>query len=376
MDEIFSNGPRPASITAFLLATVLVVLIMVNGSTILVPIVVAIGIWLVLNNVADLIHRWKFGRFQLPRPVAMAVGMLFILLLGMRVTGLFVRNTRHFMRELPVYTENLNSLLNTIPDTVWKILLGEDAALSTDIVEHLFIYAADFFTAYLSTVAAQTANFASNAVYIAVYVIFLLLEQGTFAAKTRYMFSDPTRRTEFQTIMQSIREQVQTYITVKTAVSFITGLVSYGIMLLFQLEHAIIWALLIFVLNFIPNIGSIIAVAFPAIMGLLQFGNFATVSTLIIVLGLVQVAVGYFVEPRMMGNQLNISPFVVLVALGVFGAIWGITGMFLSVPLTVMLMIVFSHFDSTRPIAVLLSGDGQVYGVEGTDPASIALSGQ
>lgn len=370
MNNIFADGPRPASITAFLLTTVLVVLIMINGSTILVPIVVAIGIWLVLNNVANLIHGWKFGGFQLPRSVAMGLGMLIILLLSMRLTGLFVRNTRQFMRELPVYTENLNSLLNTIPASVWTMLLGEDADLSVSIVDHLFTYATDFFTAYISTVAAQTANFASNAIYIAVYVIFLLLEQGTFAAKTRYMFSDPTRRTEFQTIMQSIQEQVQTYITVKTAVSFITGLVSYVIMLLFQLEHAIIWALLIFILNFIPNIGSIIAVAFPAIMGLLQFGNFATVSMLVLILGLVQVAVGYFVEPRMMGNQLNISPFVVLVALGVFGAIWGITGMFLSVPLTVMLMIVFSHFDTTRPLAVLLSGDGKVYGIEESDPVS------
>ena len=143
-----------------------------------------------------------------------------------------------------------------------------------------------------------------------------------------------------------------------------TGIISYIIMWLFSLDYAIIWAILIFILNYIPNIGSIIAVIFPVIMGLLQFGDLTTVGGLTAALGVVQLAIGNFIEPRLMGNQLNISSFVVLVALGVFGSIWGIAGMFLSVPLTVVIMIILSHFDTTRFIAVMLSGDGIVYGVE------------
>ncbi|MCB0083127.1 MAG: AI-2E family transporter, partial [Caldilineaceae bacterium] len=178
-------------------------------------------------------------------------------------------------------------------------------------------------------------------------------------------------RGEFQIIMRSIHEQIQTYITVKTIVSLITALVSFAAMILFDLDYAVVWALLIFILNFIPNIGSVVAVAFPVLMALLQFGDWTTVGALALALIIIQMINGYFIEPRMMGNQLNLSPFVVLVSLGVFGAIWGITGMFLSVPLTVILMIVFSHFDSTRPIAVLLSGDGIVHGVQIDEPVNV-----
>lgn len=364
MDSILSTASRPLSITTFLLASVLIVLIMMGASATLIPIVIAIGIWLVLNDITSFIHRVKIAGFQLPRPLAMILGLVAISLLTLRVTGILVRNMADFSLTLPAYIENLNALLNTIPQAVWVVLLGENADLSVTMVDQLFIYATDFLTAYVSTVVAGAASLTGNAIYIAVYVIFLLWEQGTFATKVRNMFRGNQRREEFQLIVDSIHTQVQTYLTVKSIVSLIAGAISYGIMVLFGLNHAIVWAILIFILNFIPNIGSIIALLFPIMMGLLQFADLAAVSALGAALGLVQVAVGYFVEPRMMGNQLNLSPFVVLVALGVFGAIWGIVGMFLSVPLTVILMIAFSHFDSTRPLAVLLSGDGVVHGIE------------
>ena len=364
MDSILSNRSRPASITAFLVGAVLVVLIMSNGSATLIPIVIAIGVWLVINDVTNFIHRQKIGRFQLPRAVAMTVGVAIFLFLLLRTTGLIVRNIGAFIEALPIYSDNLRSLLETIPASVWTTVLGADADLSGDILTLLFDYVSDFFAGYVSTLVASAASIASNAIYIAVYVIFLLLEQNTFATKAKNMFPDTARRAEFEIIINSIHEQVQTYITVKTIVSLATAIISYLIMIAFGLNHAVVWAILIFILNFIPNIGSIIAVIFPIIMAILQFGSFATVIGLGVILTLVQTAVGYFVEPKMMGNQMNISPFVVLVALGVFGVIWGVTGMFLSVPLTVMIMIVFSHFDSTRPIAILLSGNGMVYGIE------------
>ncbi|MEM7348658.1 MAG: AI-2E family transporter, partial [Chloroflexota bacterium] len=345
----------------------LVVVVMFNGSSILIPIVIAIGVWLVLNDIITYIHNLKIGTFQIPRPMVAIFGLIITFFLLLRVIGLFLENLRIFLDAFPQYSKNLNDLLSRIPESVWLGLFGEEVDLSVGIVDHLFTYASDYFTSYITIVASDAATLASNAVYIAVYVIFLFLEQGTFSTKAYNMFKNHERRQEFQTIMESIHSQVQTYITVKTLVSLITAVISFVIMMLFDLNHAIIWAMLIFILNFIPNIGSIIAIIFPVTMGLLQFGTFGPVVGLLTALGLVQVAVGYFVEPRMMGNQLNISPFVVLVALTVFGAIWGVVGMFLSVPLTVMLMIVFSHFDSTRPIAVLLSGDGVVHGIETED---------
>lgn len=364
MDSILNNPPRSLSILAYLLIAVLVVLIMMNTSTILIPIVIAFGVWLVINDVTNLIHRIKIGGYQMPRGLAMTIGLLIMFFLALRLTGVFADNFSTFRDQLPVYLENLGSLLERIPNSVWSGLLGSEADLSSDILGQLFALATEYLSTYVSTVATSVASIAINIVYVAIYVIFLLLEQGTFTTKARNMFSKPNERKEFQSILNSIHQQVQTYITVKTSVSLVTGTVSFIIMLLFGLNHAFVWAILIFILNFIPNIGSIIAVVFPVVMGILQFDNPGTVGALFTVLTLVQVIVGNFIEPKMMGDQLNISPFVVLISLSVFGAIWGIIGMFLSVPLTVIIMIIFSHFDSTRPFAVLLSGDGNVHGIE------------
>lgn len=364
MNPILNKYPRLLSIAAFLVIAALMVLLMINARTILIPIVIAIGVWLVINDMTNLVHGVQIAGFQMPRALAMSFVLLVTLIVTLRVAGIFATNGTAFLEQLPVYTENLHSLVNQIPSSVWDSLLGSKGGRSTDILEELFGLATTYFSSYVSTLATSAANIVTNVIYIAVYVIFLLLEQDTFATKARTMFSDEHEREEFRSIMTSIEQQIHTYLTVKLVASAATALLSLAIILFFGLNHPFVWAIMIFILNFIPNIGSIMAIIFPVTMSILQFGNFGIVGTLFIVLTLVQVIVGSFIEPRLMGNQLNISPFVVLIALSVFGTIWGIIGMFLSVPLTVILMIVFSHFDSTRPLAVLLSGNGMVYGVE------------
>jgi len=125
-------------------------------------------------------------------------------------------------------------------------------------------------------------------------------------------------------------------------------------------DFASFWAVLIFLLNFIPTIGSIIATAFPSVLTLVQFDTLGPFVITITILSAIQFCIGSLVEPKLMGNRLNLSPIVILLSLGLWGSIWGIPGMFLCVPITVILMIVCSYFPDTRPIAVLLSGNGKV----------------
>ena len=125
-------------------------------------------------------------------------------------------------------------------------------------------------------------------------------------------------------------------------------------------DFAETWALLIFVLNYIPNIGSIVAVAFPALLALVQFETLGPFIILVISLTAIQLAIGSVLEPMLMGNTLNMSPFAIILALAFWGTIWGIVGMFLSVPIMVMVMIVCAHVPSWRWVAILLSKDGQI----------------
>ena len=158
MDSLLPSNARPASITAFLLAAVLVVLIMTNGSATLIPIVIAVGVWLVINDITNAIHRVKIGSFQLPRGVAMAVGLLIILILMRSTIGIMLRNIRDFSDALPIYTENLRALVNTIPESVWINLIGTDVDMSGDMLSQLFEYASTFFNDALATLIASATN--------------------------------------------------------------------------------------------------------------------------------------------------------------------------------------------------------------------------
>ena len=112
---------------------------------------------------------------------------------------------------------------------------------------------------------------------------------------------------------------------------------------------------LIFLLNFIPTIGSLLATLFPVAFSLLQFGEFTTASIILIIVSAIQVVIGNLIEPRWMGNSMNISPLVSILSLMFWGLIWGTTGMIISVPFTVVVIIILSEIESTRPLAILLS---------------------
>ena len=103
-----------------------------------------------------------------------------------------------------------------------------------------------------------------------------------------------------------------------------------------------------------------LAVLFPALLSLVQFPTFTPFVIIITSLGCIQVLIGNILEPRLLGNSLNLSPLVVMLSLALWGSIWGIAGMFLSVPFTVILMIIFSEFPKTRSIAIILSQNGKI----------------
>ncbi|WP_366142674.1 AI-2E family transporter [uncultured Aquimarina sp.] len=134
----------------------------------------------------------------------------------------------------------------------------------------------------------------------------------------------------------------------------------YIFLALMDVDAPFFWALLMFLLNYIPTVGSLIATIFPAVFSLVQFGEFTPFLIILIGLGILEWFVGNVLEPKIMGNSLNISPLVTIIALVIWGQIWGITGMLLSVPITVTMVIICSQFKNTKAIAILLSENGEL----------------
>ena len=140
----------------------------------------------------------------------------------------------------------------------------------------------------------------------------------------------------------------------------IPNMVRFLLPMLFGIEYALFWAVLIAFLNYIPYIGSLVGVIFPVLLSLAQFGELGLSILVALALTTAQVFVGFYLEPRMMGRAFNLSPLVVLLALAFWSTLWGIAGAVLAVPMTASLVLVFAEIRTTRPIAVLLSGSGRV----------------
>ena len=161
-------------------------------------------------------------------------------------------------------------------------------------------------------------------------------------------------------LLERINTRVGEYLSVKTLVNVILAGLSFLIMLALGIEFALFWAILIGLLNYIPYIGSMIGVFFPVLLSLAQFGSLYMGAGVLVALSIAQLFVAGFLEPRMMSRAFNLSPFVVLLALAFWGALWGVSGAVLAVPLTATLVIVLAEIEATRPIAIMLSGSGKV----------------
>jgi predicted PurR-regulated permease PerM len=151
---------------------------------------------------------------------------------------------------------------------------------------------------------------------------------------------------EIENTFKNITSQVQRYIIVKFFISLFTGLLSALILYLFDIDFFIVWAVLTFLLNFIPSVGSIIAVVMPTLITLVQYESFGYTLIVVAVLVGIQATMGNLVEPKAFGDRLGMNPLVVIFSLLIWGYIWGIVGMFLSVPLTAIAKIVMASSNS------------------------------
>lgn len=145
---------------------------------------------------------------------------------------------------------------------------------------------------------------------------------------------------------KDITEQIQRYIATKFLISLLTGLIVGIILWIFNVDFTIVWAVLAFFLNFIPNIGSIIAIILPTVMTLIQYESVGYTVLVGGILTIVQNLIGNIIEPKIMGDKLGLNPLVILLSLLIWGYVWGIAGMFLSVPLTAVVKIIISNSNS------------------------------
>ena len=341
---------KPISSFFSLAIITLTIVGLVYGKALLVPFALAVMVWFLLNALAKFIERITFKKWIFPNWLSLSIALLTMLGLLAIVIEMISRNIGEVINTAPIYQKNIEALFKNLLQTfgLSKLPSMMELAKQVDV------------TSALSKLAGSLTVIAGNTGIILIYVIFLLLEQRSLESKLNSLFKEPDRRKKVHEILTEIQRDIEAYIAIKTLLSVVTGLMSYIILIFLGVDYSEFWAFLIFLLNYIPTVGSLIATIFPALLALIQFESFTYFLVVFISIAVIQFLIGNIIEPRLMGRSLNLSALVVLFSLALWGSIWGVVGMFLCVPITVILMIIFSNFEKTRPIAILLSSNGKI----------------
>jgi AI-2 transport protein TqsA len=327
----------------------------------------AAGSWYLLKELAPLLRPLVLAVFLaytilpalrgLRRTVPAKVAGPLLALLGAAVVvglaALIYANLVELRAELPRLIERARELTEGVRTwgrshlPAWIIAPAPDAARAeAETTARLKVLA--------SALVNSAAGFVAEALVVAFYLIFLLLEARRFPARIRAGFP-PEQADRVLEVVGSVNDAMTSYLRVKALASLVTALPVVVVLWAFGVPFPGMWGVLTFVGNFIPYVGSLVALVLPVVLAFLELEPVWRPLTVLGLLVLVQVVTNNLVEPRLTAHAVDLSPLVVLVALAFWGLCWGVVGMVLAVPLTVMLKIVWENIALTRPLARLMA---------------------
>ena len=281
---------------------------------------------------------------KVPRGIALVLIILVFLSFIFLIGVLIGTSVNDFLTKLPVYEQKLQGQTQLL--VAWLV--------EHEIIESDFQLSNSFNPSVIFTIVGDTLNQVSNlfanGFLILLTVIFIMLEEVSIPVKIKKMVADPEASLSR---IQAVAQNINKYIAIKTAISLVTGLLVYFLLLIIGVDYPLLWGVLAFALNFIPTIGSIIALIPPVLLTIVQFG-FGKALVVLIGYVVINTIMGNILEPKFMGKGLGLSTLVVFLSLIFWGWVLGPIGMLLSVPLTITIKIALDSSDETRWLAILL----------------------
>ena len=310
------------------------------AADIIVPFILALFIAVVLNPVVQ-----RMVKLRIPRVIAVSLLIVIIVMLMVLLLAYLGTSLNELARTLPQYRSSLVIPLKNLEPWLQRAGIGVSVY---ELVKYIDPNAA---MTLVTNLLAQLSNAMSSIFLLLLTVVFMLLEVPQLPNKLKQMMSRPI---EGMAAIQRAIDSVSHYLVLKTAISIVTGLVAWGMLAALDVRFAFVWGLLAFALNYIPNIGSVLA-AIPPIAQVLVFSGLY--DALVVLAGylVINLVFGNILEPRIMGRGLGLSTLVVFLSLIFWGWLLGPVGMLLSVPLTIIVKIALEQTNGGQSIAVLLS---------------------
>ncbi len=331
-DRVSESQLKIATTSLVILAGVAIGVILWIMRPVLVPLVLAVLLSYLLMPLVDLLQ----VRLKIPRVLA--------------VTGALVLSALALAGLAMVVSSSVKGLAAKAPEYQAKLVqMGQKALVIADgwgipvdgeVVRQRLsdLPVADMMVGAVNSLMSSFSTF----FLILIFVIYLLSGRTPHQHRTG--------------ILKEVEAKIRDYLSVKVFISFLTGVLTAVALFTLGLDLAIVFGVLAFLLNFIPSVGSVISMLLPLPVAMMQFDSGARILLVLLIPGTVQMVLGNVIEPKMMGESLNLHPITVLLSLIFWGMLWGMAGMVLAAPITAVVAIIFERLDQTRPIAHLMAG--------------------
>lgn len=341
-----TEQPRVTNVFLGVIALILTLAALKAAQWVVLPVLMSFFLAILLKPVLEWLDRFI--------PYGASLLVVFVGFVGLvAVTGLFLSSSASAVIDKgPEYAERFRQITADVASQLSSV--GIDVTLSDVSDEQAMKYVVQFLgaslTSFLQVLTMTT---------LVAFMFVLLLLETPYFHKRLEKASFGSSWSGFVQPATEVIEKFQTYFFTKTVISAATGTLTALVTWLIGLDFPVVWGVLAFLLNYIPNIGSIIAVVPPTLIAVVQYGSVSYGLVTLFGLGSIQMFIGNFLDPRIMGRSLSLSPFVVFVSMVFWGWMWGVIGVFLAVPLTVGLSIVFSYVPALKPLSRLMQGGRQ-----------------
>ncbi len=337
-------------ISVGIIGTVVSALILIELQHILIPLVIAYMLFFIFEPLNVWLQKKKIPQF-----ITVIIDLLIIIGFIWGISRIIIGSFSKFGEQLPFYEQKLNNIVKT---SAANIGLTDPFFANFNLKEYLI--GLDY-GGIAGGVFDSTISLVSGGFFVLFFFIFIssghkrindVVKKRYIKIHTNRNFSEASSVSEsgedyVEKTFRDITSQVQKYLATKFYISLVLGLFIAVILWIFGVDFLVVWAVLTFLLNFIPTIGSIIAVLLPTLMTLVQYESFGTALIVALILIGIQNIIGNIIEPKIMGERLGLNPLVVLLSLLLWGYIWGVVGMILSIPLTSIMKIIMERSDST-----------------------------
>ena len=335
--NIFDVYRKINTVCLIVLASVSLTVALAYTKSMLIPLVISVLIFTMMTPII----RYIRVKFRLPKWLSLLIGGAVVLVPLVLISIFIVQSISNFLKVFSSYQQNITHLLTQLGDLFarYKIPISQDF-FEVETLSN--IISVDYGTTLIKSFSGMTIKLVSGTMLVILFLFFL------FIGSTRAKITNP--------LIKEIQNKISAYLFIHIIMSVITGICVGIVYYSVGIKLAFTFAILTIILNFIPNIGSVIAVLLPLPIVYMQYGLGAKFFIILLIPSFVQILIGSIIEPKLLGNGMDLHPITIISSLVFWSLVWGVPGAFLAVPITAALRIILSKIEPTRMFAEIMSG--------------------